>query len=240
MPGGRLTHEDRRQIAAGLSEGLGYAEIARRLGRPTSTVSREVLRNGGPQDYRADRAQQATARRARRGKPAPAPARRATPTAYGRDPRAVRAFEERMTEVLMLTGLPRMTARVLTCLSTTDTGALTARELVERLQVSPASISTAVAFLEEQELIRRERDPRRRRDRYVVDDDVWYRSYLASVERNARLAEAARDGAQVFGATTQVGARMETVARFLHQTNQDMIRAAERWKHLFGPNRPAR
>ena len=42
MPGGRLTQEDRRHIAAGLAEGLGYAEIARRLGRPTSTVSREV------------------------------------------------------------------------------------------------------------------------------------------------------------------------------------------------------
>ncbi|NUT46387.1 MAG: helix-turn-helix domain-containing protein, partial [Saccharothrix sp.] len=51
MPGGRLTDEDRRDIAAGLALGLGYAEIARRLGRPTSTVTREVIRNGGPGDY---------------------------------------------------------------------------------------------------------------------------------------------------------------------------------------------
>ncbi|MGO4428265.1 MarR family transcriptional regulator, partial [Streptomyces sp. MCAF7] len=28
MPGGRLTHGDRQDIASGLAEGLGYAEIA--------------------------------------------------------------------------------------------------------------------------------------------------------------------------------------------------------------------
>jgi len=48
--------EDREQIAAGLSEGLSLAEIARRLDRPTSTVSREVQRNGGHAGYRAQEA----------------------------------------------------------------------------------------------------------------------------------------------------------------------------------------
>ncbi|MFK0259260.1 helix-turn-helix domain-containing protein [Streptomyces sp. NPDC090445] len=47
MPGGRLTHEDRQRIADGLAEGLGYTEIGRRLGRPASTVMREVTRNPG-------------------------------------------------------------------------------------------------------------------------------------------------------------------------------------------------
>jgi IS30 family transposase len=72
MPGVRLTDEDRERVASGLGEGLGYAEIARQLGRPTSTVSREVARNGGPHGYRADHAQRATEWRARRGKPSPA------------------------------------------------------------------------------------------------------------------------------------------------------------------------
>jgi len=66
MPGRRLTRADRRQIAAGLEQGLDYAAIARRLGRPTSTVSREVARNGGPGRYRADLAHLATTHRARR------------------------------------------------------------------------------------------------------------------------------------------------------------------------------
>jgi len=79
MPGGRLTDQDRRHIASGLADGLGYAEIARRLGRPTSTVSREVARNHGPAGYRAEHAHLATAHRARRRPPEPPaapPARR--------------------------------------------------------------------------------------------------------------------------------------------------------------------
>src|SRR3954471_12343307 len=69
VPGGRLTHADRRQIAAWLADGLGYAEIGRRFGRPTSTISREVARNGGPGAYQADPAHQAAGDRARRRKP---------------------------------------------------------------------------------------------------------------------------------------------------------------------------
>lgn len=65
MPGGRLTQQERQQIALGLADGLAYAEIARRTGRPTSTITREVMRNGGPAAYRADLAHRATERRAR-------------------------------------------------------------------------------------------------------------------------------------------------------------------------------
>ncbi|MBN6050808.1 helix-turn-helix domain-containing protein, partial [Nonomuraea sp. RK-328] len=69
MPGGRLTQPERRRIAAGLAEGLSYSEIARSLRRPTSTVTREIARNGGPSGYQPDRAHLATERRARRRKP---------------------------------------------------------------------------------------------------------------------------------------------------------------------------
>ncbi|MEQ4719026.1 helix-turn-helix domain-containing protein [Nonomuraea sp. B19D2] len=229
MPGGRLTQQDRRDIATGLSQGLGYAEIARRLSRPTSTISREVSRNGGPDAYRADRAHQATERRARRRKQ---PSQSSPPTgttSYGRDPEAVREYTERQVDLLMQTGLPRMMSRVLACLHTTDTGALTAKELTRRLQVSPASISTAVAYLEEQQLIRRVRDPRWRRELYVVDDDIWYRAFMASIQRNLALAESAREGVRIFGRTTPVGARLEHVSVFLDRTAQDMIKTAERW-----------
>ncbi|MFD0479385.1 helix-turn-helix domain-containing protein [Nonomuraea thailandensis] len=70
MPGGRLSQRDRHRIAAGLTDGLSYAEIARRLGRSTSTISREIGRNGGPGRYRPEQAHRATERRARRGTPA--------------------------------------------------------------------------------------------------------------------------------------------------------------------------
>jgi IS30 family transposase len=60
MPGGRLTQHERQQIALGLAGNLPYAEIARRAGRPTSTITHEVMRNGGPAAYRADLAHRAT------------------------------------------------------------------------------------------------------------------------------------------------------------------------------------
>ncbi|MEU0570015.1 helix-turn-helix domain-containing protein [Nonomuraea sp. NPDC005983] len=239
MPGGRLTYEDRQSVAAGLAEGLGYAEIARRLGRPTSTISREVARNGGPGGYRADRAHQATEGRARRRRSAPSPPPQAATGGYGRDPEAVRELEEGLTALLVQNGVPRMTARVLTCLYTTDSGGLTAAELVQRLRVSPASISMAVGYLEEQALIRRERDPRRRRERYVIDDDVWYRAFLASARRNVMLADAARKGAEVLGAATPAGARLEDMGRFLGYLGDDMVQTAERWWQVLVAHRTA-
>ncbi|MER6945585.1 MarR family transcriptional regulator [Nonomuraea sp. NPDC000554] len=239
MPGGRLTYEDRQSIAAGLAERLGYAEIARRLGRPTSTISREVARNGGPGGYRADRAHQATEGRARRRRRAPSPAPQVATGGYGRDPEAVRDLEEGLTALLVQTGVPRTTARVLTCLYTTDSGSLTAAELVQRLRVSPASISMAVGYLEEQALLRRERDPGRRRERYVIDDDVWYRAFLASAQMTVMLADAARGGADVLGAATPAGARLGDMGRFLGYLGDDMVQTAERWWQIFVAHRTA-
>ncbi|MFF5974034.1 helix-turn-helix domain-containing protein [Streptomyces sp. NPDC012769] len=67
---GALQWQERQRIATGLADGFSYAEIARRLERPTSTISREVSRNGGPGRYRPQQAHQATVERARRGAPA--------------------------------------------------------------------------------------------------------------------------------------------------------------------------
>ncbi|MGW6984421.1 MarR family transcriptional regulator [Streptomyces sp. NPDC054932] len=231
MPGGRLTHHERQQIAEGLREGLSYTDIAGRLDRPISTVTREVARNGGPSAYRADAAHRATTGRARRRKQPPAPA--ASPTAsdtHGRDPEAVLELEEQFTAMMVGTGLPRMTARVLTCLYVTDGGSLTATELAQRLQVSPASVSKAVGELEQQELIRRERDPGRRRDRYVIDADAWFRGWMASARQNTMLADFALRGARVLGATTPAGTRMQDIGHFFEHVGRTMIQAAEQWR----------
>ncbi|MEU6124747.1 helix-turn-helix domain-containing protein [Streptomyces sp. NPDC047123] len=231
MPGGRLTQQERQQIALGLADGHAYAEIARRLDRPTSTITREVMRNGGPAAYRADLAHRATEHRAhRRKQSAPRAARTPAPD-HGRDPDAVRAYEEVFTTVLMQSGMAKMMARVMACLTLTDTGSLTASELVQRLQVSPASVSKAIAFLDEQGLVRRERDDRRR-ERYVVDDDIWYRSMMASARSTAHLVETARQGVGVLGPGTPAAARLENVARFLDFVSESIARAAEQARDI--------
>ncbi|WP_371616473.1 helix-turn-helix domain-containing protein [Streptomyces sp. NBC_00454] len=231
MPGGRLTQPERQQIALGLADGLAYAEIARRLDRPTSTITREVMRNGGPTTYRADQAHRATERRAHRRVPA-APRNPATPAQpHGRDADAVHAYEELFTTVLIQSGTPKMMARVLTCLYTSDSGSLTASELVQRLQVSPASVSKAITFLEGQDLVRRERDERRR-ERYVVDNDVWYQSMIASARGTAQLAEVARQGVGVLGPQTPAAVRLENIARFVDFVSESITRAADQARDI--------
>ncbi|MGW5121747.1 MarR family transcriptional regulator, partial [Streptomyces noursei] len=110
--------------------------------------------------------------------------------------------------------------------SPADAGSLAASELARHLQVSPASISKAIAFLEGQGLVRRERDDRRR-ERYVVDDDVWYQAMRANARANARLAAAARRGVDVLGPGTPAAARFEGIARFVDVVGAAMARAAE-------------
>ncbi|MEU8590197.1 helix-turn-helix domain-containing protein [Streptomyces sp. NPDC048664] len=235
MPGGRLTQQERQQIALGLADGLAYAEIARRLDRPTSTVTREVMRNGGPAAYRADLAHRATEHRAhRRGQAAPR-GTQAPPQAHGRDAEAVRAYEEVFTTLFMQQGLPKMMARVLTCLFTTDSGSLTASELVRRLEVSPASVSKSVSFLEAQGLLRRERDEGRR-ERYVVDNEVWYQGTIASARGTVQLAETARQGVAVLGAGTPAAARLENIARFMDFVGESILRAAEQAREVLSTN----
>ncbi|MGW1844578.1 helix-turn-helix domain-containing protein [Streptomyces sp. NPDC001966] len=231
MPGGRLTQQERQQIALGVADGLAYAEIARRLDRPTSTVTREVMRNGGPTAYRADLAHRATERRAHRRRQATPRGPQPPEQVHGRDTEAVREYEEVFTTLLMQQGLPQMMARVLTCLLTSDAGSLTASELVQRLQVSPASISKAMAYLESQGLISRERDERRR-ERYLVDDEVWYRSMIAAARANAQLARTARQGVGILGPDTPAAVRLENIARFVDFVGESITRAAEQAREI--------
>lgn len=63
-----LSLGDREEISRGLVAGESLASIGRRLQRPTSTISREVARNGGRDSYRAAAADRATWERAKRPK----------------------------------------------------------------------------------------------------------------------------------------------------------------------------
>jgi transposase, IS30 family len=69
VPGpGRLTLADREEITLGVHAGQSFTAIATRLGKATSTVSREVAAGGGRAQYRAWRAHQRAREQARRPK----------------------------------------------------------------------------------------------------------------------------------------------------------------------------
>lgn len=239
-----MTQQERRRIAAGLAERLSYAEIARRLDRPTSTISREIGRNGGPGGYRPQQAHQATTQRARRGTPAP------TRTAVGpagdtggpgstngsgsQDGAVhqVDSVEEEIIDLVVSTGLPRMTARVHVDLLLAPDGSRTAAELARRLGVSPASVSVSVNYLVQHGYVRRERDPQRRRDIYVLDDEAWYHSIAISARQTLEVTHAALAAAETLGPDSPVGQRLARGGTFLDHVVSDMLESAHRWRHL--------
>src|ERR1039458_7907645 len=65
-----LSLDEREEISRGLEQGVSLREIAMRLGRAPSTISREVAHNGGRANYRALRADQRAWQCAQRPKPA--------------------------------------------------------------------------------------------------------------------------------------------------------------------------
>src|SRR5271165_4741838 len=71
MPGARLTLEEREDIAHWLAVGHSARQIALRVGRDPSTVSRELRRNrsSSPRRYRAFSAHVLACGRARRSRP---------------------------------------------------------------------------------------------------------------------------------------------------------------------------
>nr|WP_245674663.1 MarR family transcriptional regulator [Herbidospora cretacea] len=114
-----------------------------------------------------------------------------------------------------------MPAHVFVSLLTSDSGGLTSAELVRLLRISPASVSKAVGYLEAMDLVRRTRG-NGRRERYVIDDDVWLHAFKADTGAHAEVAAAAREGIEIFGAGTPAAARLDRTARFFEWISEQM------------------
>jgi DNA-binding transcriptional ArsR family regulator len=149
------------------------------------------------------------------------------------DPDVAR-FVERFAAVLEDSGVPRMPARVFVALLAEDSGSLTAAQLAERLQASPAAISGAVRYLTQVSLIGREREPGSRRDRYRVWDDAWYEATLRRERLLARWEESAGEGVDVLGAGTPAGQRMAESREFFAFLRREMPALLERWRQERG------
>ena len=63
-----LTLTEREEISRSVAAGQSIRSVATRLGRAPSTISREIMRNGGQECYRASQADQAAWDRGRRPK----------------------------------------------------------------------------------------------------------------------------------------------------------------------------
>lgn len=149
-----------------------------------------------------------------------------------RDPEAVRQFVERFASALVDAGLQRMDARVFAALHGTDSGRLTAAELAERLQVSPAAVSGAVRYLIQFNLIRREREPGSRRDHYVVDTDAWYEAIVNRDVVILRWQASAKEGIEALGADTPAGKRMAESLAFFEFIYEELQELIAKWQKI--------
>ena len=149
-----------------------------------------------------------------------------------RDPEAVLRFVEHFASALVDAGIARMPARIFAALHTADSGRLTAAELAEMLQISPAAVSGAVRSLTQFDLVRREREPGSRRDVYVVDSDMWYEATLRRDRVLLRWQASAREGVEVLGPDTEAGIRMAESLAFLEFLHRELPVALEKWQKV--------
>jgi DNA-binding transcriptional regulator GbsR (MarR family) len=147
-----------------------------------------------------------------------------------RDQLAVQRFIERFASVLVEAGVPRMPARVFVALLATDSGSLTAAELADVLQVSPAAISGAVRYLVQVNLVSREREPGSRRDHYRVYDDAWYEAAVRRDQMMARWNVTMQEGVEVLGRHTPAGARLAESLEFFRFVEEELPDLLDRWR----------
>ena len=148
----------------------------------------------------------------------------------GRDRAAVSRFVESFASAFADAGVPRMPSRVFAAILATDSGRLTAAELAELLQVSPAAISGAVRYLAQVDLVVRVREPGSRRDVYAVRDDAWYEAIVRRERLLELWARSVREGVDALGADTPAGARLSETLEFFQFLQAEMPAMLERWR----------
>jgi predicted transcriptional regulator len=146
------------------------------------------------------------------------------------DQKTVMRFVERFGLLLTEAGMPRMPARVFACLLADDEGRLTAAEIGERLDVSPAAVSGAVRYLAQVGMIVRGREPGARRDDYRLHDQLWYEVYAYRGEMLRRWEGALAEGVELLGPGGPAARRIEETREFFAFLQEELPAMMERWR----------
>jgi DNA-binding transcriptional regulator GbsR (MarR family) len=146
-----------------------------------------------------------------------------------RDHEAVQRYAEQFANVLVDSGWMRMPARAFAAILGSETGRMTAAELSEQLQASPAAISGAVRYLLQLRLASREREPGSRRDVYVVQDDFWYESMMRRDHQLVRWEEIIVQMMANAGQGSESQRRLRATLGFLEFIQEEVEGISERW-----------
>ncbi|MGF3200219.1 GbsR/MarR family transcriptional regulator [Streptomyces diastaticus] len=151
-------------------------------------------------------------------------------------------FVERFAADMVEAGMPRMAARVFGALLSSPEGVLTSAQLSGQLRISPAAVSGAIGYLVGITLVRREREPGSRRDRYRLHPDQWYEALTSRDARLVRWSDTVRDGIAMLGPGTPPARRMAETLEFFDFMRREMESLLSRWRahreEVFGPAGP--
>jgi predicted transcriptional regulator len=156
-----------------------------------------------------------------------------------RDPAAVRSFIERFATHLTQGGFPRTPARIFVALLTSDSSRLTAAELGEILEASPASVSSGVRYLLQVGLAAAHGEPGSRRLHYWVSEQVWRDIVRLRDRQFTSWAAELRGGAEILGASSPAGIRMAETAGYFEFISAEMAGLIARWEARAAGARPA-
>jgi DNA-binding transcriptional regulator GbsR (MarR family) len=142
----------------------------------------------------------------------------------------VARFVERFALLLTEAGMARTPARVFACLLAEDSGRLTAGELAERLQVSPAAISGAVRYLTQAGVLVRAREPGERRDHYAVHEHVWPEMFTTRMAMVRRWEQAMAEAVELLGTDRPAGRRLQETREFFAFMQAELPEMLRRWE----------
>ena len=152
---------------------------------------------------------------------------------FRRDDEAVRRFVERLAMTLDEMGVPRMPGRVLAAMTAADEESLTAADLAERLDVSPAAISGAVRYLLHLGLIAREPVRGTRTHHYRLPSDVWYESSIKRRGMVKTVADLTDEGVKALGGPdTPSGRRVAEMSAFYRFIESEMDSLFDKWQAI--------
>jgi DNA-binding transcriptional regulator GbsR (MarR family) len=132
--------------------------------------------------------------------------------------------------LLTQAGFPRTPARIFVGLLTADDSSLTAAQLADLLQTSPASVSSGARYLVQVGLITAEGEPGSRRQHYRMSVDVWQDIVTLRDRQFTRWAAELADGVRILGSDSPAGLRMAETVRYFEFISAEMAGLLKRWR----------
>ncbi|MGN6442274.1 MAG: GbsR/MarR family transcriptional regulator [Arthrobacter sp.] len=140
------------------------------------------------------------------------------------------AAAERTAAAFAAAGFPKMPARTLLALVSSEQGSLTAAELSERLGASAAAVSGAVRYLQSVGFVHRVSQPGSRRDLYALHTDEWYVVSMRNSVIYEKLAALTDATAETLPEGSAARVRVAEMARFYRFLNSRMPGLLDDWE----------